>query len=72
MSPINTTSEQSNSSYLAIQNSKYLSKENGSCKSPITRTLFKPLFSDLRNSFIKSFSDFVNLNLYSFSCFIYF
>ncbi len=55
-----------------MQNSKYLSNENGSCKSPITRMLFVELFSDWRNSFTKSCSDFVSLSLYSFNCFISF
>ena len=72
MSPIKTTSLQSNSSYLAKQNSRYLSRQKGSWRSPITRTLFKPLPSDWRNSFTKSYSDFVSLSLYSFGCFISF
>ena len=55
---------QSNSSYLDIQNSKYLFRENGSCRSPITRILLYPLPLFFRLVFIKSYSDSVNLGLY--------
>ena len=63
MSPIKTTSVQSNCSYLDTQNSKYLSKQKGSCKSPITKTLLATPPSEILISLIISCSALVNLSL---------